>query len=1195
MKAILLNYSFVMLLLLFGASYANAQVPELVNPYATQKTKDVYSYIYNAKYKGLITGQHNYAQTWLSNSETAIRASRLVQETTGEWPGLWGSDFSFTDPNYTIDQLQQARRRMIEVAKDQANSGSLITLTYHMVTPKLEENQGWENVQQARLTMEEYEELVTPGTDLYNNWKRNMDRVIPFLKELEDEDIVVIWRPYHEMNGLFWWGGGESAKVHFNQLWINTYDYMVNNPDPSLRLNNLIWFWSPNHFTSWNNDRVPTPWFPGLQYVDMLGIDDYWWTQEGFLSQGDYDYLVELAKGKPLAIGEGFNPNMVIPDPEWMMKNRPEYRWFMLWDGQWINDRINDPIRREALTEIYHHENAINQDRVYIPALDIVDDTPPSIPENLQVQTLEWNSIALEWEESTDENGVSGYEIFINGEYEKFTFDNFTTIKNLAPETEYSITIKSRDHYMNRSQESEPLIVLTPVFEPSPPTIPLNLTLMGRSESSISLKWEPSESNATITGYNIYLDEEFHSKVLTPYTSINELGEGYNYKITVKGVNEFDQVSESSEVLEVSTYEVLEETVSVNDSEFTYTGTWGRSTGSGKYMGDDHWSRTRDAFYTYTFIGTKAYVFASKAPHHGIAAISINNGDEVLVDYYSPFRIDETIVYETPELPMGIHIIKVRVTGTRNPDSSGEVIAADRLDYLSGELQDDIPPSVPTGIIITDRTFHTVSLQWNASIDNTSVFGYHIYIDNNKVLTSQDTTATITGLSPLTTYQISIKAFDGFENVSEASEPIEVTTLSSGEVNLVQNGSFEYDLMSWTGLAGNVKINTEFVAHGTKSLEVGPTAWSWLQQTVQGWETGQKYRLIITARTALAGQEVRVALKTRYPGAGSDTDLIRHTVNTAEFIEYSGDYIVEEGVTWLQVYMTNRGTSAVGYIDNIRLILVDEEAPTVPTSLILVERTPTTLSILFDPSTDNVAVEGYEIYVDGVLRMITNDNYAVISNLEQGTKYLVYVRAFDGAGNFSEQSETMIVQTVDIEAPSVPSGLKVEEKTQNSISIKWEEAVDNVGISGYNVYLDGELFKQTEDLEAQLTGLLPNTTYFISISAFDEEGNESQKSEVLVAKTLENVLSETLGNGNVLKIFPNPFEHELIIKIVENEPINGNVNYFIQDVSGRIVRQGVLKRKDGFTHSIETNNMKSGLYILRLMGKTQHSTLIKKK
>jgi mannan endo-1,4-beta-mannosidase len=357
-----------MLFLILPFLQIRAQIPDLVNPNATQKAKDVYMYIYNARDHGLITGQHNYSRTWDPKEDIAIRATNAVKEATGHYPGLWGSDFTFANPDNTIEQLQHTRQQMIDIAKAQADAGSLITLTYHMVVPTMEENQGWNNVKDPRLTMAEYKELITPGTDLFNNWKRNMDRIIPFLKQLQEEDYAVIWRPYHEMNGLFWWGGKhkdeqeDPSKIYFNQLWINTYNYMVHDHG----LNNLIWFWSPNHFTSWDNDRVPDPWFPGHEYVDMLGIDDYWWRQEGFLSQGDYDYLVEKAQGKPLAIGEGFNVNMVLPSIEWLREHRPEYRWFMIWDGRWIDERLEDPEKRAELKAIYDHENAINQAKVHI-------------------------------------------------------------------------------------------------------------------------------------------------------------------------------------------------------------------------------------------------------------------------------------------------------------------------------------------------------------------------------------------------------------------------------------------------------------------------------------------------------------------------------------------------------------------------------------------------------------------------------------------------------------------------------------------------------------------------------------------------------------------------------------------------------------------------------------------------------------
>jgi mannan endo-1,4-beta-mannosidase len=1259
MKKRLPSFSLLLLVLLvMGALQLQAQAPELVNTHATQKAKDVYSYIYNAKHQGLITGQHNYAQTWLSSSDIGIRASRLVHNSIGEWPGLWGSDFSFTDPNYTIEQLQAARQKMIDVAKAQAAAGSLVTLTYHMVTPKLEENQGWTNVKDASLTEAEYLELVTPGTPLYNNWARNMDRVIPFLKQLENDNIAVVWRPYHEMNGLFWWGKGEGSLKYFNQLWINTYEYMVNNADPAKRLNNLIWFWSPNHFSSWGRPN-PTPWFPGLDYVDMLGIDDYWWTQEGFLSQGDYDHLVNLAQGKPLAIGEGFNPNMVIPDPDWMRENRPEYRWFMLWDGEWINDRINDPLRREALTAIYKHENAINQDNIHIPAMDVVDNSPPGIPQNLRVTEKDFQQISLAWDAATDENGVSGYEIYVNGVYVKFTFNVFTTLKDLAPATEYTITIKARDHYMNRSEPSSPLIVATEELNPEIPSVPADVKLLTYAETTLSLSWGASSSNVPITGYRVYANAALMATVTTLHTTLTGLASGQAYAITVTAINGFGQESEPSAPLEVSTYALPAGGVKVNDKDFNYVGNWGSSTGSGKYMNDDHYSSATGAYYEYTFVGTKAYIFASKAPHHGIAGVSINGGPEVMVDYYAPFRINETIIHETEELPLGRYTIKVRVSGSRNANATGQTIPADRLDYVGGEGDDTTPPTKPTGLAASSVTHSSVVLSWTASTDDTGVFGYDVYVDGQLKIATPETSATISGLSELTTYRLHVVARDGFDNLSEPSDSLEVTTLADTDINLILNGSFEYEFTSWTGKAGDVVLDSEHAHHGEVGLKVGPANWSWLQQTFSGWEAGKTYTFSAWGKVQTAGNSLRVAVKTRLPGATADVDLLQHNFTSLEWSELSGTFTVPEGVSWLQVYISNR-TTGTGWVDLIKVVgeaPEDTEAPTAPLNLVATSVKNNAVTLSWDAATDNVGVTGYDVYVEGELNTSTQTTAATVAGLRAGTAYTFTVIAKDAADNRSEASAPLTVTTslftetnllqnsgfeqellgwnvlqgdvtidteqvfegqkalrvgtaanswvqqiistgfvpgekytlkatgkvaaligsgvkvaiqinsggdfvalnftttsfesksvevtlpetttsvkvyatnrnngtgffdnielvkrspVDTEAPSVPTGLTAGEITKNSVALSWTAATDNVGVTAYDVYVNGLLKTSSETNSATVTGLAAGTPYAFTVTARDAEGNTSEASAPLEVSTLPDNERNFLTNS----------------------------------------------------------------------------------
>ncbi|MFF4833572.1 carbohydrate binding domain-containing protein [Streptomyces sp. NPDC001315] len=85
-------------------------------------------------------------------------------------------------------------------------------------------------------------------------------------------------------------------------------------------------------------------------------------------------------------------------------------------------------------------------------------------------------------------------------------------------------------------------------------------------------------------------------------------------------------------------------------------------------------------------------------------------------------------------------------------------------------------PSAPTGLTSTGKTSSSVSLSWGASTDNTGVTAYDVYRGSSQVLSVSGTTATVSGLSPSTSYTFTVKARDAAGNTSAASNSVTVTT-----------------------------------------------------------------------------------------------------------------------------------------------------------------------------------------------------------------------------------------------------------------------------------------------------------------------------------------------------------------------------------------------------------------------------------
>ena len=110
--------------------------------------------------------------------------------------------------------------------------------------------------------------------------------------------------------------------------------------------------------------------------------------------------------------------------------------------------------------------------------------------------------------------------------------------------------------------------------------------------------------------------------------------------------------------------------------------------------------------------------------------------------------------------------------------------------------------------------------------------------------------------------------------------------------------------------------------------------------------------------------------------------------------------------------------------------------------------TETSLNISWTASSDNVAVTGYDVYLNGSLYSSPTSASASITGLSPYTDYALTVRAKDAAGNNSAQSSALNITTLDTHAPSLPSGLATSAVTETSLTLTWTASSDNVAVTG---------------------------------------------------------------------------------------------------------------------------------------------------
>src|SRR5881392_2896343 len=183
---------------------------------------------------------------------------------------------------------------------------------------------------------------------------------------------------------------------------------------------------------------------------------------------------------------------------------------------------------------------------------------------------------------------------------------------------------------------------------------------------------------------------------------------------------------------------------------------------------------------------------------------------------------------------------------------------------------------------------------------------------------------------------------------------------------------------------------------------------------------------------------------------------------------------------------------------------LDTQAPSIPTNLAASAITPTTLTLSWNAATDNVAVAGYRVYLNGTLLLSPSSTSAQIIELTPDFTRSFTVAAFDAAGNASAPSAPLSVTTpplADTTAPTTPSGVAASALTSSSLTLSWSPATDNVGVTGYRVYRNGTLAASPSGTSASITGLSAATTYSFTVSAVDAAGNASAPSAPLSATT----------------------------------------------------------------------------------------------
>src|SRR5262249_13039327 len=162
-----------------------------------------------------------------------------------------------------------------------------------------------------------------------------------------------------------------------------------------------------------------------------------------------------------------------------------------------------------------------------------------------------------------------------------------------------------------------------------------------------------------------------------------------------------------------------------------------------------------------------------------------------------------------------------------------------------------------------------------------------------------------------------------------------------------------------------------------------------------------------------------------------------------------------------------------------------------PTGLASTGATTTTIPLSWTASTDNVGVTGYTVFLDGVNAGTPTTTSFTFAGLACGTSHTLGVRAFDAAGHPSARPNPTPSPPAPAgpsptrPASAAPTGLASPGATPTTIPLSWTASTDNVGVTGYTVFLDGVNAGTPTPTSFTFAGLACGTSHTLGVRAFD--------------------------------------------------------------------------------------------------------------
>ena len=629
------------------------------------------------------------------------------------------------------------------------------------------------------------------------------------------------------------------------------------------------------------------------------------------------------------------------------------------------------------------------------------DSTAPSVPTGITATASSGTAVNVTWSAATDNVGVMGYYVYRNTVKVATVTGTAYADAGLTTGASYAYTVAAFDAAGNVSNQSATATATTK--DTAAPSVPLGVTAVGATGTSVSVAWSAATDNVGVAGYNVYRNGTRVATLTgTSYTDTGLAG-STSYSYTVNAYDAAGNVSALSAVATAKTVDTIAPSVP--------TGL--KATASGGTTVNLTWTRSTDNVGVTGYNVYRNTVLVATATGASYADTGLTSGTA-----YS---------YTVAAL-----------------DAAGNLSAHSTT--ATATTADTVAPSVPAGLTATASGGTTVNLAWSAATDNVAVKGYYVYRNGVKIAAAAGTFLRQHRPDQRDDLQLRGRRV---RRRRQHQRPIRTATTTTADTAApsvpakptVTAPAYNQVTVTWTASTDNVGVAGYRVYRGGTLLATVVGATSYVDATVAG-KTAYSYTVSAYDAAGNASKpSVASPVTTPAPPdtvAPSVPTVLKSTITSAKAVYLtwtaSTDNVAVAGY-WVYRNGTYVGTSTkANYTDSTAVqamtysytvsaydaagngsahsaaLLVsvpDATAPTAPSAVTLTPGTKS-MTVSWTASTDNVAVIGYYVYRNGVkVATVKTGTTLADKNLTTGTSYSYYVVAFDAANNLSPASVTV--------------------------------------------------------------------------------------------------------------------------------------------------------------------------------------------